>query len=111
MKQSPLSSHLTHATGTPVTDNLNIQTAGPRGPAVQPPKTSRSGTSPIVPRPIRPMAPASLRRLLDPAREFLTVAAESLKEFGRVEEAGGGSQYSWPGATRFSMCPMPSNSF
>jgi hypothetical protein len=30
MKQSPPSSHLTHATGTPVTDNLNIQTAGPR---------------------------------------------------------------------------------
>ena len=25
---------LTHATGTPVTDNLNIQTAGPRGPAL-----------------------------------------------------------------------------
>src|SRR6202140_863001 len=34
MKQSPPSSHLTHATGTPVTDNLNIQTAGPRGPAL-----------------------------------------------------------------------------
>src|SRR5213076_1547093 len=26
--------HLTHATGTPVTDNLNIQTAGARGPAL-----------------------------------------------------------------------------
>src|SRR5580698_6174583 len=26
--------HLTHASGTPVTDNLNIQTAGPRGPAL-----------------------------------------------------------------------------
>jgi catalase len=26
--------HLTHATGTPVTDNLNIITAGPRGPAL-----------------------------------------------------------------------------
>jgi len=26
--------HLTHATGTPVTDNLNILTAGPRGPAL-----------------------------------------------------------------------------
>jgi catalase len=25
---------LTHASGTPVTDNLNIQTAGPRGPAL-----------------------------------------------------------------------------
>src|SRR5260370_7803718 len=25
---------LTHATGTPVTDNLNILTAGPRGPAL-----------------------------------------------------------------------------
>jgi catalase len=24
----------THATGAPVTDNLNIQTAGPRGPAL-----------------------------------------------------------------------------
>jgi catalase len=34
MKQSSPSSHLTHATGTPVTDNLNIQTAGPRGPAL-----------------------------------------------------------------------------
>jgi len=34
MKQSPPSTHLTHATGTPVTDNLNIQTAGPRGPGV-----------------------------------------------------------------------------
>ena len=26
--------HLTHATGAPVSDNLNIQTAGPRGPAL-----------------------------------------------------------------------------
>src|SRR5438105_13633819 len=26
--------HLTHATGTPVTDNLNILTAGPLGPAL-----------------------------------------------------------------------------
>ncbi|MGE6781833.1 catalase [Ensifer adhaerens] len=26
--------HLTHASGAPVTDNLNIQTAGPRGPAL-----------------------------------------------------------------------------
>ncbi|WP_044558993.1 catalase [Azospirillum sp. B4] len=26
--------HLTHATGAPVVDNLNIQTAGPRGPAL-----------------------------------------------------------------------------
>jgi catalase len=25
---------LSHASGTPVTDNLNIQTAGPRGPAL-----------------------------------------------------------------------------
>ena len=25
---------LTHATGAPVVDNLNIQTAGPRGPAL-----------------------------------------------------------------------------
>src|SRR6202161_1762440 len=31
MKQNPASPHLTHATGAPVTDNLNIQTAGPRG--------------------------------------------------------------------------------
>jgi catalase len=29
-KRPPLS----HASGTPVTDNLNIQTAGPRGPAL-----------------------------------------------------------------------------
>ena len=34
MKQDPTPSHLTHATGAPVTDNLNIQTAGPRGPAL-----------------------------------------------------------------------------
>src|SRR6202167_1084523 len=34
MKQNPASPHLTHATGTPVTDNLNIQTAGARGPAL-----------------------------------------------------------------------------
>src|SRR5258708_13265033 len=34
MKQDPIPSHLTHATGAPVTDNLNIQTAGPRGPAL-----------------------------------------------------------------------------
>jgi catalase len=27
-------SHLTHATGAPVVDNVNIQTAGPRGPAL-----------------------------------------------------------------------------
>jgi catalase len=32
MKQSP--PYLTHATGLPVSDNLNIQTAGPRGPAL-----------------------------------------------------------------------------
>ena len=25
---------MTHATGTPVVDNTNIQTAGPRGPAL-----------------------------------------------------------------------------
>jgi catalase len=30
MKQNPIPPHLTHATGTPVSDNLNIQTAGPR---------------------------------------------------------------------------------
>src|ERR1700691_3701064 len=34
MKQNPASPHLTHATGAPVSDNLNIQTAGPRGPAL-----------------------------------------------------------------------------
>jgi catalase len=34
MPQNPTPPHLTHATGTPVTDNLNIQTAGPRGPAL-----------------------------------------------------------------------------
>jgi catalase len=34
MKQNPTPPHLTHATGAPVTDNLNIQTAGPRGPAL-----------------------------------------------------------------------------
>ena len=34
MKQNPIPPHLTHATGTPVTDNLNIQTAGPRGPVL-----------------------------------------------------------------------------
>lgn len=33
MKQDPLTPHMTHATGAPVCDNLNIQTAGPRGPA------------------------------------------------------------------------------
>jgi catalase len=34
MKQNPSPSNLTHATGTPVSDNLNIQTAGPHGPAL-----------------------------------------------------------------------------
>jgi catalase len=34
VKQNPASPHLTHATGAPVSDNLNIQTAGPRGPAL-----------------------------------------------------------------------------
>src|ERR1700693_2514235 len=34
MKQDPNPSHLTHATGAPVVDNLNIQTAGPRGSAL-----------------------------------------------------------------------------
>jgi catalase len=34
MSQNPAAPHLTHATGAPVTDNLNIQTAGPRGPAL-----------------------------------------------------------------------------
>jgi len=32
MKQNPGSPNLTHATGAPVGDNLDIQTAGPRGP-------------------------------------------------------------------------------
>src|ERR1700733_1589046 len=34
MKHNPTPPHLTHATGAPVTDNLNIQTAGARGPAL-----------------------------------------------------------------------------
>jgi catalase len=34
MEQDPLPPHLTHATGAPVSDNLNIQTAGARGPAL-----------------------------------------------------------------------------
>jgi catalase len=34
MKQNPASHHLTHATGTPVSDNVNVQTAGPRGPTL-----------------------------------------------------------------------------
>src|SRR6202020_3537332 len=34
MKQNPTPPFLTHASGAPVTDNLNIQTAGPRGPAL-----------------------------------------------------------------------------
>jgi catalase len=34
MKQNPTVPYLTHATGEPVSDNLNIQTAGPRGPAL-----------------------------------------------------------------------------
>ena len=34
MKQTSGPQHLTHATGAPVSDNVNIQTAGPRGPAL-----------------------------------------------------------------------------
>jgi catalase len=34
MSEGKRSTTLTHATGTPVVDNLNIQTAGPRGPAL-----------------------------------------------------------------------------
>jgi catalase len=34
MKQNPASPDLTHAAGAPVSDNLNIQTAGARGPAL-----------------------------------------------------------------------------
>src|SRR5271155_2539981 len=34
MSQGNAPRHLTHATGTPVSDNVNIQTAGPRGPAL-----------------------------------------------------------------------------
>src|ERR1700735_4484380 len=34
MTQIPASPDLTHAAGAPVSDNLNIQTAGPRGPAL-----------------------------------------------------------------------------
>ena len=34
MKPDPTPPYLTHATGAPVSDNLNIQTAGPRGPAL-----------------------------------------------------------------------------
>jgi hypothetical protein len=38
MKQHPAPSHLTHATGAPVTDDLNIQTdiAGARGAGSRP---------------------------------------------------------------------------
>jgi catalase len=34
MTTKNITSHLTHATGAPVSDNVNIQTAGPRGPAL-----------------------------------------------------------------------------
>ena len=34
MKDHGSQEFLTHATGAPVSDNLNIQTAGPRGPAL-----------------------------------------------------------------------------
>jgi catalase len=34
MSQTSKCAHLTHATGAPVSDNLNIQTAGPHGPAL-----------------------------------------------------------------------------
>ena len=34
MSDTKTARHLTHATGTPVTDNLNIMTAGARGPAL-----------------------------------------------------------------------------
>src|SRR5262249_57203516 len=34
MKDGSKRPPLSHASGTPVTDNLNIQTAGPRGPAL-----------------------------------------------------------------------------
>jgi catalase len=34
MIDKPTRPHLTHATGAPVSDNVNIQTAGPRGPAL-----------------------------------------------------------------------------
>jgi catalase len=34
MIDKPTFPHLTHATGAPVSDNVNIQTAGPRGPAL-----------------------------------------------------------------------------
>ena len=34
MKNRDTSTRLDHATGAPVTDNLNIETAGPRGPAL-----------------------------------------------------------------------------
>src|SRR5277367_3041131 len=34
MKDTTKTPFLTHASGAPVTDNLNIQTAGPRGPAL-----------------------------------------------------------------------------
>ncbi len=34
MTSDPTKPHLTHASGAPVSDNVNIQTAGPRGPAL-----------------------------------------------------------------------------
>ncbi|MEA1673498.1 catalase [Nitrospirillum sp. BR 11163] len=34
MSDTPSKPHMTHATGAPVVDNVNIQTAGPRGPAL-----------------------------------------------------------------------------
>src|ERR1700761_1383160 len=34
MKENPTPPYLTHATGEPVADNFNIETAGPRGPAL-----------------------------------------------------------------------------
>src|SRR6202051_3304410 len=34
MSEKPTAAYITHATGAPVSDNLNIQTVGPRGPAL-----------------------------------------------------------------------------
>jgi uncharacterized protein GlcG (DUF336 family) len=55
-EREPTAAHLTHATGTPVTDNLIA-------PSVGRPGTSRSGLSPTATRPIPLMARVSPKRM------------------------------------------------
>jgi hypothetical protein len=66
---------LVRDTASPLLFHHSSRTRPARSAAL--PNISRSATSPIAPRPMRPTAKESLRLLLDSAREFLRVGGKN----------------------------------